>query len=317
MAGDWIKWCKGLHRKKEVIGIAARLGITPVHAAGLCMVFWEWLDDNISEKEIDESGNAHLNLGALEPAFIDRLVGADGFAAALAAEGWLNIRFGSLTVPNFTRHNQTGKIRALNAERVSRYRAKSQKPCNGFVTLEALQPNNNDDDVVERTKGKGGMGERGPPAHVTPQPLHSASDPDPELVLSLFRQHGRVWGGGPVTRRDRVLLWRVCHLAAAGLDWASAALESLAHARPANPGAYLQKLVVELGPRDPNVAVVLAGIPVPEDISAPPRAQMRAKATETHETPLSPEEGRAMVREVLAILKPNAAGNGKHETRTH
>lgn len=142
MAGDWIKWCKGLHRKREVLGIADILGITPAHAAGLCMIFWEWLDDNIADKDIDSEGNAHVTLGPLQHQFVDRLVGADGFAAALAAVGWLHVRNGSLTVPNFTRHNgQTGKTRALTAERVAAYRqrASPNPKCNENVTLAALQ----------------------------------------------------------------------------------------------------------------------------------------------------------------------------------
>lgn len=135
MAGDWIKWCKGLPQKKEVLGIAEALGVSPIHAAGMCMVFWEWLDGNIAEKDIDGDGNAHVTLGPLQHQFLDRLVGADGFATALAAVGWLNLRQGSLTVPNFTRHNgQTGKSRALTSERVSSYRKRqtqaSSPKCN-------------------------------------------------------------------------------------------------------------------------------------------------------------------------------------------
>lgn len=304
MAGDWIKWCKGLHRKKEVIGIAKRLGIVPAHAAGLCMVFWEWLDDNVSEKEIDKDGDAHMNLGALDPEFIDRLVGADGFAAALAAEGWLNIRFGSLTVPNFTRHNQTGKTRAVVADRVSRYRQRhSQKPCNGSVTLQALHTINNDDDVVVEKTGKGGSGERGPPGpsrDVTPEALQ----PDPSAVQKKFHEYARIWGPrGPLTKRDRVLLWRVCYLATDQVEWAKAALESLSQARPNNPGAYLQKLVLELGPREPNVGVILAGIAVPAEVERPPTPPHRVDDRPVDEKPLSPEEARSMMAELMAVVR--------------
>ncbi|MCE5269158.1 MAG: hypothetical protein LLG00_14880 [Planctomycetaceae bacterium] len=123
MAGDWIKWTKGLARKKEVLGIAFRLCVPPAHAAGLCMMFWEWLDDNVADAHIDENGNANVTLGPLHPDFIDSLVCASGFAAALTAEGWLCARSGSLTVPNYCRHNsQTSKDRALTAERVAKSR---------------------------------------------------------------------------------------------------------------------------------------------------------------------------------------------------
>jgi hypothetical protein len=143
MAGDWIKWTKGLAKRREVLGIASRLAIHPVHAAGLCMTFWEWLDDNVASSHIDGNGNACVTLGALQPDFIDSLVCASGFAAALTAEGWLCLRSGSLTVPNYCRHNgQTSKERALTAERVAKTRAKNRPKCNGAsvtaVTVKSL-----------------------------------------------------------------------------------------------------------------------------------------------------------------------------------
>lgn len=136
MAGDWIKWTKGLHRKKEVLGIAARLGISPAHAAGLCEIFWEWCDDNISQAAIDENGNAHVTLGTLHHSFIDSVTGNAGMAKAMQDEGWIRLEDGVMVVPNYTRHNgQTSKDRALTAERVKKYRSKS---CNGNVTVRAL-----------------------------------------------------------------------------------------------------------------------------------------------------------------------------------
>ncbi len=317
MAGDWIKWCRGLHQKREIIGIAARLGISPVHAAGLCMVFWEWLDENVKEADIDSTGNAHLNLGELQPQFIDRLVGADGFAAALAAEGWLNIRLGSLVVPNFTRHNQTGKIRAMTSERVARHRARrAPGRCNADVTLSSLHPPYNDvvddDDDEDEFLEKGGAGGKTAPP----------SDGD-AVTLQAFQRVGRLWGrNGPTSRRDRVLLWRVCRLAACGESWAKACLDTLADAFPSRPGAYLQKLALELAPRVPNVAVSLAEVPVPPEIEAvprPPRPRAETARGQEQETPLTAEERRAMMAEVMAVLRrtngagrsPSPNGSGK------
>jgi hypothetical protein len=140
MAGDWIKWTKGLARKREVLAMSARMEQSPANVAGLCMILWEWLDDNVTGTQIDENGNAHVTLGALQPSFIDSLVGANGFAAAMSAEGWLCLRSGSLTVPNYGRHNgQTAKDRALTSDRVQRHR---KGKCNGesvtHVTVGAL-----------------------------------------------------------------------------------------------------------------------------------------------------------------------------------
>lgn len=133
MAGDWIKWKKGLVRRHEVLGIAARMGIAPTQAAGLCMLFWEWCDENVAAPQIDKNGDAFVALGALQPAFIDALVGAPGFANALAAEGWLRLEGGSFTIPNYSRHNsETGKARALAAERMRQSRRR--KRCAPSVT---------------------------------------------------------------------------------------------------------------------------------------------------------------------------------------
>ena len=140
MAGEWIKWTKGLHRKREVLMIAARMSLPAAHVAGLCMVLWEWLDDNLSADQI-ENGNAHVTLGALQPEFLDALVGASGFAAALAAVGWMNVRSGSLVVPNYSRHNgQTAKDRALTAERVAKTRFLGASKCNARTVTNVTPP---------------------------------------------------------------------------------------------------------------------------------------------------------------------------------
>jgi len=125
MAGDWIKWTKGFAKKQEVLQIAARMRIPASQAAGCYMQLAEWLDDNITS--FDEKGNANVTLGALPHNFLDALAGADGFADALTAVGWLVQRNGSLVFPNLARHNgQTAKNRALTRERVAQNREKKK-----------------------------------------------------------------------------------------------------------------------------------------------------------------------------------------------
>ena len=112
-------------------------------------------------------------------------------------------------------------------------------------------------------------------------------------------------------------MWRLAVLAAGGEAWARIILESLWDAKPAKPGAYLQRLILELGPREPeNVAIILEKIPVPPEIVTPinglaPPAQGAKAAAGTPdpegEKPLSPEEGRAMIQELIAVVR----GNGK------
>ena len=123
MAGDWIKWQKGLTRKPEVIQIAARLGLSRHAAAGLLMEVWEWADDNV---EIDEtlSGSeadtrpGSVRLGDSPTLLFDATFGVSGLADAMTAVGWMIVRSGSLAFPNFARHNgKSAKARALDASR--------------------------------------------------------------------------------------------------------------------------------------------------------------------------------------------------------
>lgn len=124
MAG-WIKYTKGLHEKLEIIQIADILHLPRHQVVGMCLHFWDWLDDNVQVVDVSETGDASVTLRALQPSFLDALVQADGFAAAMSAVGWLSHRNGSLTVPNYARHNgQTAKDRALTANRMAKSRSK-------------------------------------------------------------------------------------------------------------------------------------------------------------------------------------------------
>ena len=207
MAGDWIKWSKGLNKRREVLAVSSRLNTSPAHVAGLCMIFWEWLDDNVAEAQIDDNGNAVVTLGALQPSFIDAIVGVSGFAAALSAEGWLHQRSGSLVVPNYSRHNgQTAKDRALTAERVAKHRGKK---CNGEsvtpVTVAALPEKRREEDkgsLSQRARTSGGV--EGNP-QVTPPTLeqvkeyaeHSTAGIPPECVEPFWADMSAVgWVDG-------------------------------------------------------------------------------------------------------------------------
>lgn len=123
MAGDWIKWTKGLTRKPEVIQVAHRLKISRHAAAGLLMEVWEWADDNVL---IDETVSGFdpdncpgiVRLGDQPEQLFDATFDVAGLADALTAVGWIAIRSGSLTFPNFARHNgKSAKARALDSAR--------------------------------------------------------------------------------------------------------------------------------------------------------------------------------------------------------
>lgn len=120
MAGDWLKWTKGLGRKPEVLRMADLLKLERRQMAGMLMEFWEWTDDNAT---VEKCGSGNIVVGALGVDFIDGIAGAAGFANALATVGWLRRQKGRLVFPNFGRHNgEPSKTRALTRDRAARYR---------------------------------------------------------------------------------------------------------------------------------------------------------------------------------------------------
>ncbi len=113
MAGDWIKWMKGLVRRREVVAVAQELGLDRRIVACACMEFWEWADENTTTGFIER----------LTTDNIDSLVGISGFSSALAASGWLDVRNDGIQIPRWERYNgQSAKKRALASIRQSRRR---------------------------------------------------------------------------------------------------------------------------------------------------------------------------------------------------
>ena len=115
MAGDWIKVEKATPGKPEVMAIADELGIHIDHAFGLCVRFWSWCDDQMTDGHARRVTNVTL----------DAYFGHAGFATALVKVGWLRVREGSLEVPNFDRHlSESAKNRALSGSRKQKQRSK-------------------------------------------------------------------------------------------------------------------------------------------------------------------------------------------------
>lgn len=127
----WIKWTKGLVRRREVAVIAASIGRDPHEVAGRLMCLWEWLDDNTNESNVDV-----LDVSVLLPdnsrTILDNIVGADGMIEAMASQavGWIRFEDGGRVVfPRFARHNgTTAKTRLLDSER-KRISRSGQKEC--------------------------------------------------------------------------------------------------------------------------------------------------------------------------------------------
>jgi len=117
MAGLWIEWEKGLARKPEVLQLARILGSTPQHAAGCCMLFWEWTED------VTENGI----IPGVTPADASFATGVEGIGEALLEVGWLIETDDGIVLPNWERHNgDPAKKRARNAQRMRVARAKKR-----------------------------------------------------------------------------------------------------------------------------------------------------------------------------------------------
>ena len=110
---DWITVDKATARKPEVLQIAMLMGIHPDHAFGLCVRFWMWCDDNMTD------GTAKINCQIL-----DAVLGTSGFAQALIEARWLKDRKNALEIPNFDRHlSQSAKVRRAATERKRKSRS--------------------------------------------------------------------------------------------------------------------------------------------------------------------------------------------------
>lgn len=110
MAGDWIQWVKGLSRRREVIVLAGKLGMSRREAACACMEMWEWADD--------ETTNGHIK--GVTQADIDLMLGLPGFSSALESRevGWAVFTTQGVTFPRFVRHNgESAKRRATDAKK--------------------------------------------------------------------------------------------------------------------------------------------------------------------------------------------------------
>lgn len=124
MSVNWIKWCKGLATKREVLLIASLLKRDSHEIAGRLMALWEWCDDNMDD--IHFAGeDAVMSLGDRDSAiaFIDKTTGLKGMAEALENRdvNWLKIRKNSKVIfTKLRRHNgKTAKERATEQRKKS------------------------------------------------------------------------------------------------------------------------------------------------------------------------------------------------------
>jgi hypothetical protein len=125
-----IPWLKIEHTtpdKPEVEHIADELGIHPLHAFGLCFVFWRWCDAHLRD--------GHYLGGTLDK--VDRHVHHAGFAEAILQSGWIQLEDDRIIVTHFLKHlGDSAKSRASGAKRKENSRTKKcvTKKCDKSVT---------------------------------------------------------------------------------------------------------------------------------------------------------------------------------------
>lgn len=97
MAGEYIRWVKGLSRRREVLVLARELKMSRREAACCCMEIWEWADD--------ETTDGHIAGVTLE--FIDGIIGVPGFARAMCAPNvvWLIEKPDGIFFPRWDKNN--------------------------------------------------------------------------------------------------------------------------------------------------------------------------------------------------------------------
>jgi hypothetical protein len=126
MAGDWIPITVDLTRRREVLIVAAKCGMTPREVVGGLIEFWGWVSMETAD-------------GRLRNVFVATLVAQFGlpecYWRALEYEGWLEESVEGIIVPNFERWLSNGaKARLGNALRQKEYRRKVTKGATNVVT---------------------------------------------------------------------------------------------------------------------------------------------------------------------------------------
>lgn len=123
MAGDWIKIEHALPNKPEVMEMADILDISEMEVVGHLVLFWTWVDQNLSSECPKVSGTKRG---------LDRVTGRTGFSDAMVAVGWLELDGGEVKIPNYDDHlSESAKSRALEAKRKRLQRKKSGQMSQG------------------------------------------------------------------------------------------------------------------------------------------------------------------------------------------
>lgn len=144
MAIPWIKFEVTTSDKMEVGLIADILGIDPDAVVGKLLRVWAWFDENtidgnasVTQKALQE--RYKCNASSVAKALLDRRVGVVGFCDAMIQVGWMVELDGTISLPNFDRHNgESAKKRAEGGKRVEKHRSGRNAKSVTDVTEKAL-----------------------------------------------------------------------------------------------------------------------------------------------------------------------------------
>lgn len=156
MAIPWIKFEVTTSDKMEVGLIADILGIDPDAVVGKLLRIWAWFDENtidgnasVTQKALQE--RYKCNASSVAKALLDRRVGVVGFCDAMIQVGWMVELDGTISLPNFDRHNgESAKKRAEGGKRVEKHRNGRNAKSVTDVTQKAL-PDKIREDKKEHT----------------------------------------------------------------------------------------------------------------------------------------------------------------------
>ena len=194
MAGDWIKVRLDLADDPAVIGIAGALGVDEDTVVGKLCRLWSWANSHTVD------GNAPGVTGK----WIDRYLRVDGFAAAMAAAGWLQITASGIQIPKWELHNsQSAKSRALAAKRVAGFK-KRQRSGNAEGNAPSVtqslpsalprEEKRREEKTVAAQQAAAAAGGPGQPAKPPPKNPKSADfDVPPELDTPECREAWKAW----------------------------------------------------------------------------------------------------------------------------
>lgn len=115
MAGDWIKWQKGLSWKPKVLQISKKVNLSRRETATVLMELWEWAD------EITDNGHAV----GVTFVTVDTRTNVTGLSQAMCDVGWLCETSDGVLFHDFERHNSnSSRARLLSNERKRRQRSR-------------------------------------------------------------------------------------------------------------------------------------------------------------------------------------------------